>query len=313
MVRWSMRPTGDTGKFTVATDVQGSKTRVVISALDKDDEFLNYQSMTGTVLGPDMQSIPLEVEQTAPGRYVGEFESTKPGSYMIMVTPGAGQAMIRTGVNIGYSEEFRDRETNAPLLESMAKLQAKGGEPGKLLPPLPEVPEENAEKALGPQLAVDPFRRDLPQAVASQDIWPWLVLAASCLFFADVFVRRVQVSFLWLVPVWERIAQIVLRRERLEAVPETMNRLRSRKAEVTQSIESRRAATRFEPDAEVAVDPNAIQAAEAKPTAPGRQPPVMPKQAAPAEEPDDYTSRLLKAKKQVWKDRGVNPDQERNE
>ena len=43
MVRWSMRPTGDTGKFTVATDVQGGKTRVIVSALDKDDEFLNYQ------------------------------------------------------------------------------------------------------------------------------------------------------------------------------------------------------------------------------------------------------------------------------
>ncbi len=314
MVRWSMRPTGDTGKFAVATDVQGAKTQVVISALDKDDEFLNYQSMTGSVLGPDMQSIPLEVEQTAPGRYVGEFESAKPGSYMIMVTPGTGQAMIRTGVNIGYSDEFRDRETNSPLLESMAKLQAKGGEPGKLLPPLPDVPEESAEKALGLQLAVDPYRRDLPQAVASQDIWPWLVLAASCLFFADVFVRRVQLSFLWLVPVWERFAQIVLRRELAGATPETMNRLRSRKAEVTQSIESRRAATRFEPDAAAAVDPNAIQAAEARPTAPGSQPPVIPKTAAPAEEaPDDYTSRLLKAKKQVWKDKGVDPDRERNE
>ncbi|MEX0612383.1 MAG: glutamine amidotransferase, partial [Pirellulales bacterium] len=49
MVRWSMRPTGDTGKFTVATDVQGSKTRVIISALDTEDEFLNYQTMVGTV------------------------------------------------------------------------------------------------------------------------------------------------------------------------------------------------------------------------------------------------------------------------
>ena len=46
MVRWSMRPTGDTGKFSVATDVQGSKTRVIVSALDKDDEFLNYQTMS---------------------------------------------------------------------------------------------------------------------------------------------------------------------------------------------------------------------------------------------------------------------------
>ena len=67
MVRWSMRPTGDTGKFTVATDVEGGKTRVIVSALDKDDEFLNYQSMDGVVLAPDMQSIPLKMEQAAPG------------------------------------------------------------------------------------------------------------------------------------------------------------------------------------------------------------------------------------------------------
>ena len=51
MVRWSMRPTGDTGKFAVATDVQGSKTRVIVSALDKDDEFLNYQTMTARCWG----------------------------------------------------------------------------------------------------------------------------------------------------------------------------------------------------------------------------------------------------------------------
>ena len=181
------------------------------------------------------------------------------------------------------------------------------------MPPLPEVPEENVELVLGPQLAVDPYRRDLPQAIARQDIWPWLVLAASCLFLADVFVRRVQVSFEWLAPVWERFAQVVLRRERPVAEPETMSRLRSRKAEVSQSIESRRAATRFEPDAQIPVEPDAIRAAEAKPTAPGEQPSAVSRPPATAEEvPDDYTSRLLKAKKQVWRDRGtdrgVDPD-----
>ena len=88
MVRWSMRPTGDTGKFSVAADVEGNKTRVVITALDQEEQFLNLQSMSGAVLGPDMESIPLDIQQTAPGRYVGEFDSTKAGSYMIMVTPG---------------------------------------------------------------------------------------------------------------------------------------------------------------------------------------------------------------------------------
>jgi hypothetical protein len=313
MVRWSMRPSGDTGKFAVATDVQGSKTRVVISALDNDEEFLNYQAMSGTVLGPDMQPITLDIEQTGPGRYVGEFDSSKPGSYMVMVTPGAGQAMIRTGVNIGYSDEFRDRETNITLLEQMAQLPAKRGEPGKLLPPLPQLPEDRgkAQQALEPHLAIDPFRRDLPQAIASQDIWPWLVLAASCVFFGDVFIRRVQVDFRWMAPVWQRFAEVVLRRERQEAAPETMSRLRSRKAEVDRSLENRRAATRFEPDADVAVDPNILSAAEARPTAPGVTPKAPPKPVAEPEA-DDYTSRLLKAKKKVWgdraQDRGFDPE-----
>jgi hypothetical protein len=305
-----MRPTGDTGKFAVATDVQGNKTRVIVSALGKDDEFINDRTMVGHVLGPDMEPIPLDIEQVAPGRYVGEFESTKPGSYMIMVLPGGDQGAIRTGISIGYSDEFRDRETNETLLESIAKLPAKQGEPGKLLPPLPEVPDESdrAEQVLQPQLTVDPFRRDLPLAVATQDIWPWLVLCGSCVFFADVFVRRVQLDLRWLEPFWTRFAEIVLRRERHEAAPETMARLRSRKAEVDRSLDSQRAAARFEPDATIPIDPTVIEGAEAKRTAPINPSVATPKVAAETEQKDTYTSRLLKAKKQVWRDRGLSQD-----
>ena len=132
------------------------------------------------------------------------------------------------------------------------------------------------------------------------------------MFFGDVFVRRVQVDLKWMVPIWTRFLDIVLRRERHVAAPETMARLRSRKEEVDRSIESRRAAARFEPDAALPVDTNTIESAEARPTAPGA--PVAPatKPVAEAEPDDSYTSRLLKAKKQVWKDRtedrGYDPD-----
>jgi hypothetical protein len=91
-----------------------------------------------------------------------------------------------------------------------------------------------------------------------------------------------------------------------------MSRLRSRKAEVDRSLESRRAAARFEPDAELPVDPNALQAAEAKPTTAAPAVVPMPKTAPEAEVEDTYTSRLLRAKKQVWSDRaqdkGFDPD-----
>jgi hypothetical protein len=222
---------------------------------------------------------------------------------MIMVM--AGDTTLRTGVNVGYSDEFRDRETNTALLQQLANLPARQGEAGRLLPPLPLLPDdtEKADQALAPQLKIDPYRRDLPKATAQLDIWHWLVLAASCIFFADVFVRRVQLDFQWLVPIWARFAEVVLGRERQEASPEMMSRLRSRKAEVDRSLESRRAAARFEPDAEGAVDPNALSAAEAKPTTAGPTTVPMTKPKVEAETEDSYTSRLLRVKKEVWKDR----------
>lgn len=308
MVRWSMRPTGESGNFTVATDVEGTRTRVIVTALDKDSEFLNFQTMSGTVLGPDMQSIPLAIQQTAPGRYVGEFDSSAAGSYLVMVTPGAGQAMIRAGVNVGSSAEFRDRESNLPLLETLAKLPTKGGQPGELMQPLEPAPDAAAGPALAKQLQVDPYRRDLPLAIARKDIWPWMVLAGSCLFLADVFVRRVQISLQWMSPLWLWITGTLLRRERPVAVPETMSRLRSRKAAVDRALDSRRAAARFEADSEAAVSPTKPHATRTKSVstgtrdAPAQETAARPSAVEPPEE-DSYTSRLLKAKKQVWKDR----------
>ena len=140
-------------------------------------------------------------------------------------------------------------------LESIAKLTAKGGKPGELMEPLPDLPRNSDKPTFDAQLKIDPFRRDLPRAVASQDIWPWLVMVGSCLFLADVFVRRVQISLQWLLPVWERFAAIVLRRQPQVATAPTMERLRSRKADIERTIESRRAATRFEPDPTAAVEP----------------------------------------------------------
>ena len=54
-------------------------------------------------------------------------------------------------------------------------------------------------------LEVNSFRHDLLKANSSQDIWYYLVLAASCLYFGDVFLRRVQVSFDWVPHVARRL------------------------------------------------------------------------------------------------------------
>ncbi len=303
LIRWAMRPTGETGNFTIATEVGDGKTRVVIDALDKDEEFLNVASLTGVAVSPEMKSVPLVINQVAPGRYVGEFESDTSGSYMIAINAGGEQGLIRTGVSVGYSDEFRDRTTNTPLLETLAKLPAKGGEPGKLISAEAKVEFTGEERVIEPLAKVNSYRRDLPPAVASQPIWPLLVLLGSCVFFADVFIRRVQVGFEWLAPLWQKFATVVLRRQPVEAAPETMSRLRSRKREVQKSLEARQTETRLEIDETRAPTTSPLNELKQGPTAkrePAKPPAAEPK---PDEKQDDYTSRLLKAKRDAKRKR----------
>ncbi|MEN1681328.1 MAG: VWA domain-containing protein [Planctomycetota bacterium] len=303
LVRWSMRPTGDTAGYSVVTETKDGKTRVIVDALDKNDEFINARSMTGAAVTPGLASKPLFFQQKAPGRYEAEFESPDAGSYLLSINPGGGQAMIRTGVNVGYSDEFRDRKTNRPLLETLASLTPENGEPGKVidaeagaqLPATGPLPE--------PLLAVDPYRRDLPPAIARQDIWPLLVLVSCCVFFADVFVRRVQFGFEWVAPAWAWVATNVLGRKQAEQPTETMARLRSKKAEVQERTTGRES-VRYE--AQETADTSESPLFD-QPTA-GTTRPKPPTSGGMAESKDkgreeSYTERLLKAKKQAKRDR----------
>lgn len=298
IVRWVMRPTGDTGNFTVASNLRDGKTEVVVTALDDEENFANQQSITAAAVGPDMSTIPIAIQQVAPGRYVGEFPSEQAGSYLIVVNPGGGVAPIRTGVNVGYSSEYRDQETNLALLKSLAGLPAGDGPTGVLI-------EEGLAAANAPlPAAQNPFRRDQPRASSNQPIWPWLVVAGACLFWGDVFVRRVQFDPTWLLAILAKSRDFVLRRRPAPVIPETMSRLQSRKAQMNEQLEGRRAATRFAweesavspgPDSPVADAQSAASEAASKRSAPSLQPDATP-------EGESYTERLLKAKKQVWRD-----------
>jgi len=295
LVRWSMRPVSDQGNFTVATEVEGNKVKVFVTALDKDDEFLNFLDFSGSVIGPNIDPHAIKLEQTAPGRYVGEFDAQDAGSYFTILSPGPGQAPLRTGINVPYSAEFSDREADVALLESLAELSPKGGKPGVLMDePLTDA---GIELLLASN---DPFRRDLPPANSSQDAWHWLVLAAACLFFFDVFFRRVTVNFGFVGPMAGRVRDVVLRRQAAPVATEYMDRLRTRKAEVSERLEQQRTTARFEAPPEQKIDPSVLD--QPSPTAQAPKPAAPPPAAKPAEE-ESYTSRLLKAKKKVWEDR----------
>lgn len=304
VVRWAMRPAGEQGKFSVATDVRDGRAQVVITSLDDADQFQNFLDMTATVVGPNMEPIDLKVEQTAPGRYVGAFPADEDGSYFVMVHPGARQAPLRTGVNVPYSAEYRSRATDEALLESLARLAPRGGAPGKVLPAVtPDPPETQSA-------AADPFRHDLPRAKRSRQAWQYALLVGSCLFFCDVFTRRVAVSFAWAAPLAGRVRDRLLGRRGPLPVDETLERLRSRKEQVGQAIEQRRAAARFEPTTDGPPgDPANGDVVEQELAGGGSSAAAPPKTAPanlstpPAAEGETYTERLLKAKKGAWKER----------
>ena len=300
MIVWSMRPPADEGRFTVATDVKDGQVRLVITALDKNDEFLNFLDMSGSVIrpGPELETTDLKIEQTAPGRYTGTFPARDSGSYFIMVNPGAGMPPIRTGVNVPYSDEFRSRAANEALFHQLVALVPEGAGKGYVAQ-LIEGPEDFSD--LGPYLAVNTFRRDLSKAKSSQPIWFYLVLVGSCLFFFDVFVRRVAVGFGWVPALAGAIRDGVLGRQPEPEAVEVMERLRTSKAEVGDRLEQLRAGARFEPSSDAVTDVDVIEELK-RPPAPGKP---APRQTSLTPEPEEesYTERLLRAKKQAWEKR----------
>ncbi len=306
MVRWAMRPVDQDGNFTVATNIKDGKVRVVVTAMDKENEFMNLLQMSGAAVTPDLDSRDLPIRQTAPGRYEGEFTADKPGSFFVTINPGmmkdpeTGQMRPRppivAGVTVPYSAEYKDRETNLALLKSLAMLKPQGGEPGQVIP--------GDVTNVAALMEVDTFRHTLEKAVSIQDVWPWILFLCCCVFFADVFVRRVTFDYEWIRPGVELVRRRLGWDREPEVHEDRLARLRSRKAEVGQELETRRAAARFEPQMDDASSPDDLNSAMGQSSAsPSRPAATPPPAATPAEEQDGYTSRLLQAEKKAWKNR----------
>ena len=301
VIRNVMRPVNELGDFTIATDVKDGEVRVVVQALKKDTgENLNFLNMSATGTDPKMGTVNFSMQQEAPGRYVGKFKADLSGSYLLAISPGKGFAPLLTGASVPYSAEYRERESNEALMLTLAGLKPKGGtEKGKLFET--DLRPENIERLT----LVDTFRRTLPKAISSRDVWPLFLLIAAGVFFADVFIRRVTVHFYWVAPALAWAYSHVLRRPQEAPRDEVLERLRSRKAAVTSQIDERRAATRFEPVADQQAPPQRdLGEVLADATAGGSSAPQRPAETptvaggSPQEE-TTYTERLLAAKKKA--------------
>ncbi len=367
MVRYAMRPITEFGDFTVATDVKDGVARILVTALDQDEQFINFLEMHGTGIysGTDGAAVDLDFKQIGPGRYVAQHRVDGSGSLLYSIFPGEGYQKLTAGVSVPYSNEYSDRQSNMALLQSLASFEPTGGEAGMLA----NVPL--ADRNLKQLLEENTFRPTLTAALSIQDIWPFLLLLGTSVFFTDVFVRRVStslpanlVSFSLLLPVawlgyfavkWFQIrnsfepdqpllseeptlvllvvtllasfAALFLAfafstekferwvaeswasiRNKERATPEaSLSRLQSRKAEIEKEIEARRAATRFEPDAESVGTQSGQQQLEDVLASEIEKTPALPpkivRDKMDVEQDTSYTSRLLDAKKKAQQKR----------
>ncbi|MGC8641303.1 MAG: VWA domain-containing protein, partial [Isosphaeraceae bacterium] len=207
-------------------------------------------------------------------------------------------------VSVPYSDEYRELRSNPTTLETLASLTD-----GQLV---------NWKTTTDGRIdlsrtidTIDHFRREPglinPRSFAS--LWPLLLWLAACLFLGDVAVRRIAPDTdrikTALVNQWRR-----LRGEQPVQSSDYLDKLKSRKAEVTEQLDRSRFASRFEADAPPTAPTSGEPLLGGTPAAEVRRParPAAPAGGglapdAPKPEEGSYTNRLLKAKQRVWEER----------
>lgn len=193
-VRWSMRQ-GRASDFEVSARQVGHEGRIIVEALDTEASFLNGLSIAGRVLMPDSKGRSIRLHQTGPGRYEGTFPASANGHYVAVLSytdPKGRQGIIKTGLSVSYSPEYRELTTNEEVLRQIAEQTG-----GKMLP-------LNPDKA-------DVFRRPVQPSVHRRPIWHWILgWFVIPLLLLDVAGRRLAsmvaisicaelVVFIWLI------------------------------------------------------------------------------------------------------------------
>ena len=151
---------------------------ITLDAIDPAGRFLNQATTELTIIDSGLGRKKIQLDQTAPGRYTGRFETGKQGAWHLELTQsveGTVVAQQSRGFAVGYPAELRIRPVAAESLANLARITG-----GIADVPPGQVFADHGETA----------RRPRP-------LWPELLAAALLLFLVDVALRRVDVTTLW--------------------------------------------------------------------------------------------------------------------
>ena len=175
--------------FDVQTVQDGNRGKITVEAMGKDSAFLNFMSITATVVGPNSTDKPQQVRltQTGPGVYEGAFDAPDPGNYVAVLDYRGGRdgrgGMLLSGMVVNTSPELRDLKSNEAMIE---KVRAATG--GRVVTPFDAG-------------SVELFSREgLRPSVSPQPIWDRLLMLLLGAILVDVSIRRIA----WDLPAMQR-------------------------------------------------------------------------------------------------------------
>ena len=184
VIRHAMRK-GDSKGVFINVQRKGDKATVTLDAVNtttigsqnREGRYRNAAESELTVIDPQLGNRKIAMRQTAPGRYVGEYDLPKTGTYHMELTQkveGVVASRQSRGLTVGYEDEFRLNPTNEELLKKVSTVSEGMYNP-------------TAEQLFAPTERT--ANRVIP-------LWPYLVWVATFLFLVDVALRRLDWTLL---------------------------------------------------------------------------------------------------------------------
>jgi uncharacterized membrane protein len=181
VIRHAMRK-GDAKGVFVQVAQKDKKATLTLDAVKMTEKggggFLNNAETEIKVIDPQGGEKVVVTTQTAPGRYVGDFETPKTGTYHLQVMQKRNGQVVNQqsrGLVVNYDDELRLRPTDEKLLEAIASVSGGTYKPDAAA--IFNPPERTASRAV--------------------PLWPYLLIAALLIFLADVALRRIDFNLMF--------------------------------------------------------------------------------------------------------------------
>ncbi len=195
MVNWTLPdPSEETLNPTVNLD--GATAHIVVEAQDDAGQPRDLLETQATLLGPNMVSTTVVLEQTAAGRYEGNTSLSTPGSYLMHIVQrdslGHPVAQRTSGLVIPYSPEYQRTGQGDVLMKALVDTTAGS---------ISETP-------------ADVFAPTQTPASQATPLWSTLLLIATLLFPLDIAARRLHLTS----SDWARLREWVKKHARKQKV-----------------------------------------------------------------------------------------------